>query len=170
MNPQDVTTSQKLLIRSMNDGDIRRVQEIDRVSFALPWPDNAYAYELHQNPGSLLWVAETSEPSEVIGFIVVWLIIDEAHIASIAVEPTHRNQGVADGLLCVALKNIIQKGFRIATLEVRANNMPAQKLYRSFGFDVVGVRPKYYQDNQEDALIMTLEGMDESYLKWLEDR
>jgi ribosomal-protein-alanine N-acetyltransferase len=161
---------QNILIRPMRVEDIPRVQEIDRVSFALPWPDSAYDYELHENPGSLLWVAETGEPPEVIGLIVVWLIVEEAHIASIAVDPEFRNQRISGKLLIEALQTVIKKGFSIATLEVRANNIPAQKLYTSFGFKVVGIRPRYYRDNNEDALIMTVEGMDENYLEWLENR
>lgn len=170
MKTDNHTLVGKILIRSMVDEDIARVQEIDRLSFPLPWPDNAFAYELHENPGSLLWVAETGDPPTVIGMIVVWLIIDEAHIASIAVEPEKRKQGIASMLLCEALKTVINKGFRIATLEVRASNIAAQRLYRAFGFKVVGFRPRYYRDNNEDALIMTLEGMDWEYLGWLESR
>ena len=106
MTTDSKTVAQKMLIRPMGDEDIPRVQEIDRVSFALPWPDSAYKYELHENPGSLLWVAETGSPLQVVGMIVVWLIVDEAHIASIAVQPEYRNQGIAGLLLCEALKSV----------------------------------------------------------------
>jgi [ribosomal protein S18]-alanine N-acetyltransferase len=165
-----MSSDNHIVIRPMRDADVPRVLEIDRLSFALPWPENAYDYELHENPGSLLWVAETVEPPEVIGMIVVWLIVDEAHIASIAVEPGYRNQGIARQLLSEALKTVIEKGYSIATLEVRAGNLPAKNLYASFGFKTVGLRPRYYRDNNEDALIMTLEGMDQSYLGWLGKR
>jgi ribosomal-protein-alanine N-acetyltransferase len=100
--------------------------------------------------------------------VVVWLIVDEAHIATIAVHPDFRGRGIAKGLMVTALKEIIQQGFHTATLEVRANNLPAQGLYRSFGFDIAGIRPRYYRDNQEDALIMTVHNLDQSYLEWLE--
>jgi ribosomal-protein-alanine N-acetyltransferase len=119
-------------------------------------------------------VAETGEPAGTIaGMIVVWLILDEAHVASIAVHPDHRRRGIGARLLCTALKEAIQKGSRLATLEVRANNLGAQELYTRFGFKVVGRRTRYYRDNNEDALIMTVEfnrfpEHGESYLSWLE--
>jgi ribosomal-protein-alanine N-acetyltransferase len=154
----------------MESRDLEAVQAIDRMSFSMPWPSSAYAYELYENPRSLLWVAETSAagaPPQVVAAIVVWLIIDEAHIATIAVHPDYRRQGIAQELLCIALEDAIQHGSVSATLEVRARNLPAQKLYRRFRFEVVGNRPRYYRDNDEDARIMTANGLDDGYLDWL---
>ena len=143
---------------------------IDPGSFSLPWPKSAFAYELNENPLSMLWVAEIQQPDnskQIAGMIVVWLILDEVHIATIAVDPNFRRQGIAQELLATALDAAIQKGMVQATLEVRAGNIAAQALYHSFGFEIVGRRHHYYQDNGEDALIMTASGLNEIYLEWL---
>lgn len=164
MNAVTPLTALKIRIRAMLESDLPQVLMIDQQSFSMPWPLSAYHYELRVNPESLLWVAETEAADgrpEVIGMIVVWFVVDEAHIATIAVDPRYRQRGVARELLTWALKAIVQKGFSIATLEVRAGNFAAQNLYRAFGFEVVGGRPRYYRDNNEDALIMTVEGLDQ---------
>jgi len=96
--------------------------------------------------------------------IVVWFIIDEAHIATLAVHPSYRGFGVAKCLLTTALKSALDKGMKLATLEVRANNHAAQALYRHFGFENVGQRRRYYRDNNEDAIIMTLNHLDNSII------
>jgi len=171
MSVQPVNPIYKILIRPMLDEDVPQVQQIDRLSFSLPWPDSAYAYELHENPGSLLWVAEIDDPAggrKVVGMAVVWLIVDEAHIATIAILPEYRGQHIAQLLIATALHSAAANGMSSATLEVRARNIPAQKLYGSFGFKVAGFRPRYYQDNQEDALIMTLDALDRRYLETMD--
>ena len=147
------------IIRPMRESDLDRVQEIDRLSFSLPWPDRAYQYELHENELSSLWVAEVLLKQgnwQVAGMIVVWFIVDEAHIATLAVAPEFRGHGLAKSLVKTALEAAININMNQATLEVRANNIPAQQLYKSFGFEIVGRRPRYYRDNHEDALIMTI--------------
>jgi len=151
--------------------DLEQVQAIDRASFSIPWPENSYRYELLENPRSLLLVAEADLPGgakQVVGVVVVWLIEDEAHIATLSVHPDYRGRGISRELLAATLADAISKGMAIATLEVRANNYIAQALYRRFGFEVVGRRPRYYRDNEEDALIMTVEGLDKGYIHWLE--
>lgn len=139
--------------------DLAAVHQIDCLSFSLPWPANAFRYELLENPNSRLWVAEIERDDGtgvVVGAIVVWLVVDEAHIATLAVHPDYRRHGIATQLLRTALRECARLGMRTATLEVRASNLAAQALYHKFGFEVVGRRRGYYQDNQEDALIMTL--------------
>lgn len=164
--PSDTTR----LIRAMCLDDLGQVLDIDRTSFSMPWPESAYRYEL-KNPNSLLWISEinTSDSSKlIVGMIVLWLILDEAHIATLAVHPEFRNQGIARELLSTALSAAIRRGIHIATLEVRAQNLSAQQLYQRFGFEIVGHRLRYYRDNNEDALIMTTRNLDETYLQWLE--
>ena len=171
MNTTPPSDNNAISIRPMRPDDLPQVRLIDRLSFSLPWPSSAYEYELHENPLSLLWVAEANVAdagNKVVGMIVVWLIVDEAHIATIAVLPEYRGQGIARCLLVTALQEVIQRGFRIATLEVRSGNVAAQNLYHRFGFATVGVRPKYYRDNNEDALIMTVYNLDQKYVNWLE--
>jgi len=157
-------------IRAMQTGDLVQVQSIDRDSFSLPWPTSAYNYEL-SNPQSLLWVAEIPgevSPPKIVGMIVLWLIVDEAHVATLAVEPEYRQQGIGRRLLATALREAAHKGLREATLEVRANNLVAQRLYQKFMFETVGFRPHYYRDNNEDALIMTMKNLGETFLDWLD--
>jgi len=159
-------------IRRMQLDDLPQVVEIDRSSFSLPWPTNAYRFELLENPNSLAYVAERIAPSAepiVIGLCVIWLILDEAHVATLATHPDYRRLGIARRLLIQALLDSIQRGSASATLEVRAGNQAAQALYREFGFEVVGGRPKYYQDNHEDALIMTVSPLGTAYQTWLMD-
>jgi len=154
-----------LIIRPMRQDDLEQVGEIDRVSFSMPWPKKAFQYELNDNPRSTLWVAEANTPgrkNQIVGVIVSWLIIDEVHIATLAIHPNHRGKGIAQRLILAALQDAVKKGAHQATLEVRANNIPAQELYRSFGFIVVGRRVQYYRDNNEDALIMTATELEET--------
>jgi ribosomal-protein-alanine N-acetyltransferase len=87
---------------------------------------------------------------------VLWMIVDEAHIATIATHPDYRRQGIAKRLLVKALEFAQTEGARSALLEVRAGNRAAQEMYRKFGFEVVGRRERYYKDNYEDAVLMTL--------------
>ncbi len=148
-------------IRSMGLEDIEQVQEIDRLSFALPWPKSSYKFEISDNFRSRCWVVEQQPPdgaaARVVAMAVIWLVIDEAHIATIAVHPDYRGLGIGRRLMDVIIANAHQEKMLSATLEVRAGNRAAQDLYTSYGFVEVGRRPRYYQDNQEDALIMTVE-------------
>lgn len=160
-----------LMIRPMRVEDLDRVQQIDRLSFSLPWPKSAYSYELLENSSSLLWVAEVEGDDgvpQVAGCVVVWLILDEAHIATVVVDPEYRQRGIASRLMAKMLKEVIQRGARLATLEVREHNLPAQRLYKRFRFEEVGRRPRYYHDNYEAALIMTVTGLDQDYCTWLD--
>jgi ribosomal-protein-alanine N-acetyltransferase len=156
--------------------DIDQVIVIDRLSFSLPWPASAFRHELVNNPSSLLRVAEldlADGSPYVVGAVVVWMILDEAHIATLAVHPDYRRRGISRQLLVTILRQAIEHGAALATLEVRANNLAAQALYKQFKFDIVGRRPRYYQDNFEDALIMTVDFSQRTpsqpgYLEWLE--
>lgn len=166
-----VETLSSLCIRAMQEDDLEAVQAIDRLSFSLPWPASAFRYELLENSQSFLLVAEIVEAEgmrRVIGAAVVWMVLDEAHIATIAVHPDYRQRGIARQLMVELLKESYRHGAELATLEVRQHNLPAQKLYRRFRFEVVGHRPHYYQDNHEDALIMTLKELNQAYIDWLD--
>jgi ribosomal-protein-alanine N-acetyltransferase len=152
----------------MSAGDLDQVQAIDQLSFSLPWPASAFRYELMDNPNSLLWVAESANPyPRILGMVVIWLILDEAHIATIAVHPDYRGHGIGARLLLIALLEAIQNGASTATLEVRNGNFNAQELYRRFRFEIAGRRPRYYRDNNEDALLMTVD-LNRPYMEWLE--
>ena len=147
--------------------DVPRVHEIDVLSFTLPWPEKSYLFELAENPATLAWVAEIiSEDNtpNVIGMAVVWIVVDEAHIATIAIHPDYRGIGIGKKLLTETLRQAIQRGVVQATLEVRESNMLAQQLYIKFGFKIVGRRFHYYKDNNEDAVLMTVDKLGVQYL------
>jgi len=141
-------------IRRMTLADVEQVIAIDRASFPLPWPERSFRFEVQDNEASRSWVAEVD--GAVVGMIVAWLMVDEAHIATIATHPNHRRQGIASALLRHALNYMKDEGARTAFLEVRIGNTVAQEMYRAFGFAETGRRPRYYKDNSEDAILMTL--------------
>lgn len=158
----------QISIRPMRMDDLDSVMSIDGLSFSMPWPESAYRHELRKNPAAALWVAEIKHPiggDQVIGMIVVWLILDEAHIATLAVHPDFRRKGVGAQLLEAALIEAKNRGAREAMLEVRASNYIAQALYKDYGFEVVHRRLRYYRDNNEDALLMNLNNLDDLILK-----
>lgn len=153
----------RINFRPMREDDLDSVLVIDRLSFSMPWPKSAYLHDLKMNPDALLWVAEeisTDSGIIVVGMIDVWLITDEAHIATLAVHPDYRGRGIASCMLEVLLVEAQKRGARRAMLEVRASNHRALSLYRSYGFIVVHRRRNYYRDNNEDALLMNLENIE----------
>jgi [ribosomal protein S18]-alanine N-acetyltransferase len=156
--------------RPMVLADVPRVHEIDRLSFSMPWSERSFRFEVTENRNSLVLVAEEMEngrPPEIIGMTVIWVIIDEAHIATIATDPEHRGKGIGRGLLARGLLTAYERGARLAYLEVRRGNLVAQEMYKKFGFHVAGERLRYYQDNNEDALLMTLDPIKPDLLQQL---
>ncbi len=147
-----------MIIRKMTIDDIEQIIAIDRISFSLPWPERSFRFDLTDNPASRCWVAEID--GKVVGMIVAWLIVDEVHVATIATHPDFRRRGVAKKLLAHTLQHLKEEGAQSSFLEVRASNVAAQEMYRKFGYEESGVRPRYYKDNDEDALLMTLETLD----------
>ncbi len=147
----------KFTIRTMTVEDVTAVVELDQKSFSLPWPERSFRYELTDNPASRCWVAEVD--GKLLGMIVVWLIVEEAHVATLATHPDYRRRGIAKKLLMHALRELIKEGARSSFLEVRASNTAAQEMYRKFGYMESGVRRRYYRDNDEDAILMTLDSL-----------
>ncbi len=182
------------LIEPMQVRDIPGVMEIERVCFSLPWPARAYRFEVEDNAMSTHLVARMPSAGNqqglwqrvkralpgvqphgpVVGYGGFWVIIDEAHISTLAVAPAHRRNGIAELLLLRMIQSALQREATVMTLEVRVGNLPAQRLYDKYGFTVQGRRPRYYSDNAEDALIMSTPRIDaDSYrrrLAWLEGR
>ena len=159
-----------LHIRPMSLVDVDRVHLIDQLSFSMPWPISSYRYELTDNKASHSHVGEfilEDSLTIIVGMIVTWLIVDEAHIATIAVHPNYRRFGIGKKLLSASLQEAIRSGARMATLEVRSGNLAAANMYTNFGFKIAGHRPRYYHDTQEDAIIMTVKGLGQEYLNWL---
>ncbi len=152
-------------IRRMTLEDVPEVVEIDHSSFALPWSERAFQHEVRENPAARCWV--TKVDGRVASMLVLWIIVDEAHIATIATHPQFRRRGFAKNILVRALQSAREEGARKALLEVRARHVIAQKIYCDIGFVEVGRRPMYYRDNGEEAVLMTMESLDD--LKFSED-
>ena len=144
----------KFVIRKMTLEDMPGVIDLDQKSFSLPWPERSFRFELTANPASRSWVADFE--GKIVGMIVVWLIIDEAHVATLATHPDFRRRGIAKKLLSQALLHLMEDGAQSSFLEVRESNFAAQEMYRKFGYEASGRRPHYYRDNDEDAILMNL--------------
>ena len=147
-----------LRVRPMATGDLQAVQAIEHASFTTPWPPQAYRQELETNRLAHYLVGQLGD--EVIAYGGVWLMVDEAHITTFAVHPAYRRRRIGERLLLAMLDLSVDRHAREATLEVRLSNLAARRLYEKYGFRPVGIRPRYYSDNQEDALIMTTEPLD----------
>jgi ribosomal-protein-alanine N-acetyltransferase len=170
-------------VEKMRLQDIPQVVDIERQSFPSPWPARAYRYEVTQNRLAHYYVATSQIPEEaqgqteedpgllgrlqtwtrrgnedrrrVVAYCGFWVVAQEAHISTIAVEPRYRRQGIAQLLLVTVIEKAMEMDATLVSLEVRVSNLAAQNLYRKYGFKKVGRRPRYYSDNREDALIMT---------------
>ena len=143
----------RVVIAPMRSDDVAAVHDIERLSFSTPWPAHAFEQELRGNRLARYVVARVAD--RPVGFGGLWLMVDEAHITTIGVHPDWRRQGIGRQLVLALADLAIAIGARRMTLEVRASNEAAQALYRDFGFEVAGRRPRYYTDDGEDALVMT---------------
>ena len=148
-------TEPVLLIRPMTVEDLASVQLIERASFTTPWPPQAYRQELESNRLAAYLVGLIG--GEVVAYGGIWLMVDEAHVTTFAVHPRYRRRRIGERLLLSLLDLSVDRHAREATLEVRLSNLAARRLYEKYGFRPVGIRPRYYSDNGEDALIMTTE-------------
>ena len=153
----------KLTIAAMRLEDLAEVQRIEQASFSTPWPENAYRSELTANRLASYLVARID--GRIVGYGGMWLMVDEAHITTFAIHPGWRRQGIGERLLLAFLDLARDRHAREATLEVRLSNLAARRLYEKYGFRPVGLRPRYYSDNNEDALIMTTEPLSDPRLR-----
>ncbi len=148
-----------VVIRKMMMKDVPAVSQIDKLSFTMPWPEHSFQYEVAENRVARCFVAETAD-HRIAAMIVSWIIVDEMHIATIATHPDFRRQGIGEQILRSALLDGRDAGAHLAFLEVRESNDAAQAMYRKFGFRASGKRPRYYRDNNEDAILMTLQPLE----------
>src|SRR5215212_6626512 len=153
----------RLTIEAMRLEDLDEVQRIEQASFSTPWPENAYRSELLTNRLASYLVARVD--GRLVAYGGMWLMVDEAHITTFAVHPAWRRQRIGERLLLAFLDLARDRHAREATLEVRLSNLAARRLYEKYGFRPVGVRPRYYSDNNEDALIMTTEPLSDRRLQ-----
>ena len=159
------------LIQPMTLADIDQVMEIEQQSFSSPWSARAYRYEITENQHSTMLVVRPAigpegvlarwtrrlrgtNPGPVLGYAGFWLLVDDAHVCTIAVHPQWRRRRLGELLLLSLLERGMALNASRATLEVRASNEAAQALYLKYGFEKVSRRKRYYTDNNEDAYIM----------------
>jgi len=147
---------QDYIIASSTASDLDAVMAIESLSFPTPWPRQAWSDELDR-PWARVEVLREAASGRVVAFCNYWLVADELQILNVAVHPDERRHGHASHLLRHILSEANRNRIRLVSLEVRASNQAAQALYGKFAFREVGLRPKYYPDNGEDAVLMDLE-------------
>jgi ribosomal-protein-alanine N-acetyltransferase len=175
-----VTTRYQL--RTMVEGDIPQVVDIEAESFPTTWPRTAYKRELVNRLARYVDLVDRAhepltphvrrqrrfgigpfrqrpepEPTQefIVGYVGLWLMVDEAHVVAIAVRESYRRRGLGEMLLAEAIDLAMSNAQEMVTLEVRQTNRAAQLLYEKYRFLKVGVRKRYYSDNHEDAIIMS---------------
>ncbi|GAC1341810.1 MAG: ribosomal protein S18-alanine N-acetyltransferase [Myxococcales bacterium] len=148
----------------MRADDLDEVMVIERVAFRHPWSTELFRRELDHDWSTILVAVEpltsaaASRLSErIVGFLIYWLVHDEVHVLNVASAPERRREGIARLLLQETEKRAHQANAALMTLEVRRSNLAALELYRQFDYRAVGVRPNYYVDEGEDAIVMVKE-------------
>ena len=143
-----------MIITNMREKHVAQVAELEKLCFSDPWSENSIASELN-NKLSLWLVADDN--GAVLGYVGSQTVMDESDMMNIAVHPDHRKQGIATGLIVSLVEELRKKGSRCLTLEVRASNESAIRLYHMMEFREVGRRKNYYRNPREDALILRKE-------------
>ena len=145
----------KIRVRIAKSSDLDDIYELDMQTFAMPWSKEALSYDILENDNAFVIVAEYE--GEFAGYADIWTVLDEADLNSIAVRVDFRRKGIGDAIMLAMTEILSANSVATINLEVRVSNMPAIKLYKKYGFNECGVRPGYYLDNGEDALIMKRE-------------
>lgn len=140
--------------RRMRAEDLDRVVEIEKDGFKHPWSGTLLKRELGHAWSTILLAVEGEGEERILGFIVFWLVHDELHVLNIAVALEARRRGIGRALMEQAADQGRRRGAALSTLEVRRSNTPALALYRALGYRQVGIRPNYYTDEGEDAIVM----------------
>jgi ribosomal-protein-alanine N-acetyltransferase len=146
----------ELILERMQLEDVPEVMAVDRLCFPTPWSEISYRSEIGNNAAYYL-VARLG--GRLIGFGGAWLVMDEAHVTTLGVEPTFRGRKIGERILAAILVEARERGVRRASLEVRESNGAAVRLYEKYGFVPVARRRGYYTDNGEDAIVMWIEDM-----------
>ncbi|MBQ2747372.1 MAG: ribosomal protein S18-alanine N-acetyltransferase [Firmicutes bacterium] len=150
----------ELIVRAAEIKDASEIAEMEKLCFTTPWSLESIQHEIAENKLALYVVGEVD--GKVVGYVGIWLIVDEGHITNVAVHPDWRRKHIGEAIIKTLIDVTESHGVVAHTLEVRASNIPAQKLYEKFGFMSVGIRQGYYEDNGEDAIIMWRNGMAEN--------
>jgi ribosomal-protein-alanine N-acetyltransferase len=139
------------VLQAMRQEDLDQVLDIERMCFSYPWPRESFLLDL-RSPDSCCVVVRMGR--ELVGYIIGWFVMDELHILNIAIHPSYRRKGMGQRLLRFLLNMAARRGCRYATLELRASNQDARRLYEKHGFRPVAVRRGYYRLPVEDAILM----------------
>lgn len=150
--PEALAAAAPVVVTPMRRRHQRQVLRIDHQVYPRPWSLGLYLGELSTTEGRSYLVAR--QGTQVVGYAGLMVIVGDAHVTTVAVAPAHQHRGLATRLLLVLLRDALVLGAERVTLEVRASNHEAQRLYSRFGFAPAGVRKAYYVDNREDAVIM----------------
>ena len=153
----------RIRIEPMRLEDLDAVHAIERASFSDAVAAHAYRRSSRRTASPHYLVARAD--GEIVGYGGMWLMVDEAHITTFAVHPAGAASGSGSACCWRSSTSPSSAGAREATLEVRLSNLPARRLYEKYGFRPVGLRPRYYSDNNEDALIMTTEPLAEAAMR-----
>lgn len=148
----------KIKIRRMQKIDLDQIEKIEVASYGdHHWSKQAFANELSNNYAR--YYVALNDKNEVIGYMGLWHIIDEAHFSTICVSPDYRRKSVGEALFKRLIDDCYENLIKYITLEVRVSNHTAQGLYTKYGLKNLGTRKGYYQDNNEDAYIMWSENI-----------
>ena len=148
----------EIFIRPMTRDDVDKVVEIEKEAYGPHhWAKSSFYDEMSNNLAKY-YIAKTPE-GELVGYAGTWHIIDEGHITTIAVKKAYMRNHIGEAIIHKILEYCYSDGVKYLTLEVRVSNIPAIKLYEKYGFQSLGTRKGYYQDNNEDALIMWTENI-----------
>jgi [ribosomal protein S18]-alanine N-acetyltransferase len=179
----------RMILRDMQLSDLDQVTYIERASFPTPWSTLAYVYEIKQNPMMFMGVVEApgqpvtvahqpfdrlqilkrtfqrrkKPPDAIVAYGGVWVKRGEAHISTIASHQDYRGRGLGELMLVALLARGIQAGATFSALEVRLSNTVAQTLYHKYGYVKSEIIPRYYHDNAEDAYLMKIPALDDTY-------
>ena len=146
---------ENIVIEDIKEDDLLNVVEIEKEAFSDPWTIDMFYSELF-NPISRFWGAKDIS-GRLIGYISFWRVVDEAHVLNLAVHQSFRRKGIGSKILLTSIDYWKKEGIKTVLLEVRRSNKAAQELYEKYGFNVIVVRPRYYKNPVEDALVMALE-------------
>ena len=141
-----------VVLEPLSEEHLPDVLRIERASFPAPWTESMFRQEVEETWLSRSYVARAGD--EIAGYIIAWFLRGEAHILNLAVAKEYQRRGIGRQLLSHIIALAEKSEHHMATLEVRASNDPAKLLYVTMGFAPVGIRRRYYRDNDEDAIVM----------------
>ena len=147
------TSKEGIVTREMSAADLKAVQSIEQESFPDCWAAESWLAELNSN---IAYYLVLEQDGTLKGFAGFWLIAGEAQVTRVAVAKNERGKGLGKILTTTLITAAWQEGAEAVTLEVRKSNVAAQTVYEQTGFTASGIRPQYYEDNKEDAIIMWL--------------